>query len=164
MINKIIFISKFIKIISLVIISFFITRCALLDLNDYSHFDSEDPWSMNSDNISTSPPSGSASSFSNAPRKKSDDYSYDSPSADTSHQKSRYYKPSYAADGDISIGMNTSNVYQSWGEPQKVETAGNPRSGNERWIYRSNSTSFWSDSSAKIVYFENGQVVGWETQ
>ena len=41
------------------------------------------------------------------------------------------------------------------GKPMRVEIAGNPRYENERWLYRMNGAS-------KYIYFESGQVQGWE--
>jgi hypothetical protein len=59
------------------------------------------------------------------------------------------------AKNDIIYGMKKIDVIESWGEPQKVEFAGDPRNENERWLYHSNGTS-------KYIYFEAGQVKGWE--
>jgi hypothetical protein len=62
---------------------------------------------------------------------------------------------------DIALGMSRGNVAQIWGEPRFVERAGDPMSGNERWIYgQSMGTGFGNE---RTVYFEGGSVVGWET-
>lgn len=56
---------------------------------------------------------------------------------------------------DILMGMSKDDVLDSWGKPMRVEVAGNPRYQNERWLYRLNGAS-------KYIYFESGQVQGWE--
>ena len=67
-------------------------------------------------------------------------------------------------DNDIALGMTKNAVKESWGEPDVVESAGNPVYGNERWHYV--SSSFSTDgfqSEKRLVYFENSRVSGWET-
>ncbi len=56
---------------------------------------------------------------------------------------------------DVLIGMNKNDVLDSLGKPLRVEVAGNPRYENERWLYQMNGAS-------KYIYFESGQVQGWE--
>lgn len=56
---------------------------------------------------------------------------------------------------DILMGMSKNDVLESWGKPLRVEIAGNPRNENERWLYNMNGSS-------KYIYFESGQVGGWE--
>ncbi len=56
---------------------------------------------------------------------------------------------------DIQLGMSKSDVAASWGKPVRVEVAGNPQNENERWLYKMNGAS-------KYIYFEAGQVQGWE--
>lgn len=56
---------------------------------------------------------------------------------------------------DILLGMTKIDVMESWGKPLRVEVAGNPRNENERWLYKMNGAS-------KYIYFEAGQVQGWE--
>lgn len=56
---------------------------------------------------------------------------------------------------DIMMGMTKDDVLGSWGKPVQVEVAGNPRNENERWLYRMNGAS-------KYIYFESGEVQGWE--
>lgn len=63
---------------------------------------------------------------------------------------------------DVTLGMPMHQVSELWGEPQATQTAGSGRQGNERWIYPQNSRA-WGNESVRIVYFENGRVVGWET-
>ncbi len=66
--------------------------------------------------------------------------------------------------GDISLGMSESEVYQNWGEPRRVQMAGSRDSNHQRWIYLNESSGHWRMKNARIVYFENGQVSGWETK
>ena len=56
---------------------------------------------------------------------------------------------------DILIGMTKNEVVESWGKPMRIEIAGNPSYENERWLYR-------VKSGQKFIYFEGGQVQGWE--
>lgn len=66
---------------------------------------------------------------------------------------------------DITVGMTQELVKKSWGEPQGVEVSGNPIYKNERWRYtRSVSTSEGFKKEDRLVYFESGRVVGWETK
>jgi outer membrane protein assembly factor BamE (lipoprotein component of BamABCDE complex) len=61
------------------------------------------------------------------------------------------------------LGMNRTQVRSLWGQPQNVETAGENQLGNERWTYYNGLSGPWSISQSRIVYFEKGRVVGWET-
>ncbi len=64
---------------------------------------------------------------------------------------------------DISLGMSQKAVSQSWGDPDAVETAGNPIFGYERWKYnRYISGNEGYHKELRVVYFEGGRVVGWE--
>lgn len=65
---------------------------------------------------------------------------------------------------DISLGMSQKAVRESWGDPDAVESAGNPMYGYERWNYhRFTPSSDGYNKENRIVYFESGRVVGWET-
>ncbi|MGE0762541.1 MAG: hypothetical protein AB7N80_04615 [Bdellovibrionales bacterium] len=65
---------------------------------------------------------------------------------------------------DISMGMSQRAVTESWGDPDLVEVAGDPVYGNERWRYsRYMSSNDGYQKETRIVYFEAGRVVGWET-
>lgn len=65
---------------------------------------------------------------------------------------------------DIGKGMSRNAVRQSWGEPDVIESAGNPIYGNERWVYNKlMSTQDGYKNERRIIYFEAGRVVGWET-
>ncbi len=66
---------------------------------------------------------------------------------------------------DIAIGMNRLAVKDSWGDPDVLEIAGNVSSGNERWKFiESIATSDGFKVQERIVYFERGKVVGWQTK
>jgi hypothetical protein len=65
---------------------------------------------------------------------------------------------------DISVGMTEEWVKQSWGDPDKVEFAGNPVFRNIRWKYiKQIPTPLGYKQETKLVYFEGGKVVGWES-
>ena len=61
---------------------------------------------------------------------------------------------SIASQGILNLGMTKSDVQASWGEPIRVDFAGNPQLENERWVYHANG-------AAKYIYFESGRVGGW---
>lgn len=66
---------------------------------------------------------------------------------------------------DIALGMPSDYVKKSWGEPDNVESSGNPIYKNERWQYnRQVSTPLGYKQEKRMVYFEGGRVVGWETE
>ncbi len=58
---------------------------------------------------------------------------------------------------DIVVGMNRSEVVESWGEPTVREIAGSGRNGHERWMYGSR----YSLEGERYLIFESVQVVGW---
>ena len=58
-------------------------------------------------------------------------------------------------DSKVASGMSKSQVMENWGEPKRVEVAGNPSYENERWLYSVNGAT-------KYIYFESGVVRGWE--
>lgn len=66
---------------------------------------------------------------------------------------------------DVILGMNTDEVANSWGEPVKVVRSGTDNSGRERWVYVDglSAPGFRSLAEKRVIYFENGEVVGWET-
>lgn len=78
---------------------------------------------------------------------------------------------------DVVLGMAMHDVREVWGEPTDVEVAGvdlasrNPAGAglassgsNERWVYATGLSSRWSLGAARVIYFEDGRVVGWETR
>ena len=58
-------------------------------------------------------------------------------------------------DSNVASGMSKSQVMENWGQPNRVEVAGNPSYENERWLYSVNGAT-------KYIYFESGRVQGWE--
>lgn len=62
----------------------------------------------------------------------------------------------------LTLGMPSDFVQNLWGQPQEVETAGTATSGNQRWIYFNGLSNRYGTSDYRVVYFEKGQVVGWE--
>ncbi len=67
-------------------------------------------------------------------------------------------------ENDIAAGMTKQAVREAWGAPDGVEVAGNPMYGNEQWHYSEQVTSSEGYMTEKrLVYFEGGRVVGWET-
>ncbi len=82
-------------------------------------------------------------------------------------QQVRYDDPyadqTYLAPDDIVLGMNMHDVISAWGEPGEVQNAGNTTStGNQRWVYPIGQASRLYSGENRVVYFENGRVVGWE--
>lgn len=65
---------------------------------------------------------------------------------------------------DIMLGMNEKAVRESWGDPDAVEVAGNPMYGYQRWNYhRMTPGNDGYQKELRVIYFEGGRVVGWET-
>ncbi len=66
---------------------------------------------------------------------------------------------------DIAIGMPGDYVKKAWGDPDNIEASGNPIYKNERWKYlKQVSTPQGYRQERRLVYFEGGRVVGWETE
>lgn len=61
---------------------------------------------------------------------------------------------SIASMQSLNLGMSKPEVEASWGEPERVDFAGNPTLENERWVYQ-------ADGAAKYIFFESGRVGGW---
>ncbi|MCC7402815.1 MAG: hypothetical protein IT288_00320 [Bdellovibrionales bacterium] len=65
---------------------------------------------------------------------------------------------------DLIVGMSQKAVSESWGDPDMVEVAGNPLYRNERWkYYKQVSSEDGYRKEMRVIYFEGGRVVGWET-
>jgi hypothetical protein len=69
--------------------------------------------------------------------------------------------------GDLVLGMNKYTVVSVWGNPTEIQTAGEPGSQNEKWIYSPSVSRRLRApaqmSGTKVVFFESGRVAGWET-
>ena len=63
----------------------------------------------------------------------------------------------------LRVGMEMNEVTNTWGEPWEVQVAGDPSRGNQKWSYFSGIQSRWDSAPIRVVYFEAGQVVGWDT-
>ncbi len=64
---------------------------------------------------------------------------------------------------DIAVGMAREAVRESWGDPESVEVAGRRDSGNERWRYTEYvTTPEGYQQEQRLLYFEQGRLVGWE--
>lgn len=66
---------------------------------------------------------------------------------------------------DITLGMHRTDVQKIWGSPHDRDAAqADSDSGGgrylERWIYPEGTKGLGSE---RVVYFEEGRVVGWET-
>ena len=57
----------------------------------------------------------------------------------------------------IAIGMSKNNIIGSWGQPSRVDVAGNPVNQNERW-------SYYESGKVRQVFFESGKVEGWSIE
>jgi hypothetical protein len=65
----------------------------------------------------------------------------------------------------LRLGMKKSNVQMQLGRPNLVEVAGNPKYGYERWTYETAiPTMSGYMTERQVIYFEQGQVVGWESE
>ncbi len=74
------------------------------------------------------------------------------------------YQPIIEAQ-DIAMGMPQDFVRRAWGDPEKVEVAGNPAFKNEKWTYSKFISSVDGyKKEGKVVYFEGGKVNAWEVQ
>ena len=56
----------------------------------------------------------------------------------------------------IARGMQKEDVVSMWGNPHRVDVAGDPELENERWV-------FYEAGEKRYVYFERGRVEGWVT-
>lgn len=66
---------------------------------------------------------------------------------------------------DIAVGMTAQLVRRAWGEPEAIESSGNPIYRNERWKYvKDVPTTSGYKRERRFVFFESGRVVGWETE
>lgn len=65
---------------------------------------------------------------------------------------------------EVIIGMSQKAVTESWGDPDIIEVAGNPIYRNECWKYSKYiSSEDGYHREMRLIYFEAGRVVGWET-
>ena len=69
---------------------------------------------------------------------------------------SNNYNPQHSIPANVTLGMGKADISRSWGQPRFKEYAGDPDEQNERWIYSHGGVT-------RMIYFEGGQVAGWET-
>lgn len=67
------------------------------------------------------------------------------------------FRYSPRANREVYLGMGKDEVSGLWGNPHKVDVAGNPRLENERW-------TFYENGRKKYIYFAQGRVEGWVTE
>ncbi len=90
--------------------------------------------------------------------------------AQKGHQKNETLYPTPTAEvlekalssHEIFLGMTMKEVLISWGHPREIQNAGDSKGENQRWIYQDGLTYGLNLQPPRIVYFEKGQVVGWE--
>lgn len=58
---------------------------------------------------------------------------------------------------EISMGMSKNKILEAWGQPSRVDVAGNPANENERW-------SYYESGKVRQVFFEGGKVEGWSIE
>ena len=61
---------------------------------------------------------------------------------------------------DLTLGMTMNEVLHAWGQPHQSENLDDGSRGNAEWTYSEGTTQL---ASQRVVYFERGRVVGWET-
>jgi hypothetical protein len=60
--------------------------------------------------------------------------------------------------------MEMDEVLKTWGEPISSSHAGDQTQGNAMWVYPSTGNELTHGSGGRrILYFEGGQLAGWET-
>lgn len=74
-----------------------------------------------------------------------------------SRKPASYFKYSPRDSRIIARGMLKEDVVTKWGNPHRVDIAGDPRLENERW-------TFFEAGERRVVYFERGRVDGWVTE
>jgi len=65
--------------------------------------------------------------------------------------------------GELVIGMSMRHVVTLWGHPKDIETSGDFSRGNQKWVYLEDLWSHSNRGPLRVVYFEEGRVVGWKT-
>jgi hypothetical protein len=81
-----------------------------------------------------------------------------------SSRPSRRASPAPLITPEVELGMDMDEVLRTWGEPVSTAHAGDQNQGNAMWIYPSTGNEMTHGSGARrILYFEGGQVAGWET-
>lgn len=68
-----------------------------------------------------------------------------------------YYDTKNDFNRAVYVGMDKNSVIRTWGRPERVEVAGDPRHENERW-------TFYDAGRVQFIYFESGRVQGWSIE
>lgn len=89
------------------------------------------------------------------------DNSTDADSAEEAQAQVQRAISSALDEGQITLGMPMKDVRGVWGSPVRIETAGDPGRGNQKWVYYTGISSL-EEQPDRTVYFENGRVVGWD--
>ena len=67
-------------------------------------------------------------------------------------------------ENDIAVGMNQQAVRESWGDPDLIEVSGSEVYGNQAWKYtKMVSSNDGYKKETRIIYFESGKVIGWDS-
>jgi hypothetical protein len=65
---------------------------------------------------------------------------------------------------EVIVGMDMRQVRSILGQPDDVETAGDSGSGNQRWVYPLGLSDRFGLGAQRMLYFEDGKLVGWENR
>jgi hypothetical protein len=89
-------------------------------------------------------------------------------SAPQSNEESPQFNPSYEIQdaiesGHLVVGMKMMDVLSVWGRPRDIESAGDPNLGHQKWTYSDSLFQHMQLKPSRVVYFESGRVIGWET-
>lgn len=63
---------------------------------------------------------------------------------------------------ELRMGMSMNDVISILGKPQEIQVAGNPEVGNQKWSYWEGVNDALLNKPHSVVYFEDGEVAGWE--
>ena len=58
--------------------------------------------------------------------------------------------------------MDMGEVVRAWGEPYRVDFAGEPDKLNQKWVYPEGPRGTISGGMSRILYFEQGRLAGWD--
>ncbi|EQC46288.1 lipoprotein [Bacteriovorax sp. DB6_IX] len=78
-------------------------------------------------------------------------------SSTTKRAPASKFRYSPRASREVFMGMPKDQVVNLWGQPHRVDVAGDPRYENERW-------TFYENGQRKYIYFAKGRVEGWVTE
>ncbi|HTL12288.1 MAG TPA: hypothetical protein VL588_07360, partial [Bdellovibrionota bacterium] len=68
------------------------------------------------------------------------------------------------SESEVYLGMPMEQVRTAWGDPRRIQIAGDPGFGHQRWIYETGAEAGGEGTTGtRVLYFEQGRVAGWET-